>query len=620
MNQYCIDALMRKTFINLVEDFRTNLCDGSFAEDHLSQLMLSDLTSFRQLKLELTEDLDPYTYKCRHQINNLFKRYIFQNDRYTRSELEFMTLEKFKANQDRLRFYPNVRFPKKLWDVVKEARKFIIYVLGDYSLEEHLSLCSFGSRATVGVPLSRASEAQRWEPPITGSKDHISWFCDNVIAGDYYVSSYLRSRIQGSFKDTLFQEIDHLDPSLVPKKFDSLRFICPNTTIGNYYTKGIGVMMERRLKRRARHDISRLQRIHGKLAKRGSISGRLVTCDQANASDNIIAWLVSLLLPDSWVKPLEFGRIGLLHLPDGSEVDMMTFAPMGIGYTFPLQTLIFLGLLKGLDRVFCHRRSTISVYGDDLIYTDKLHPHVLRWFPDLGLQLNVDKTHSTGRFRESCGSDYYQGVDVRPFSPKTEESPLVPRMNYEAVLYKTINGLLRRWSHEEIPRTLLTLIQEIETKHTVLRVPFDYPDESGIKCFSRSDYAEYISKPSKLSQNRNGVTTFRYLGIQPHIRKELRHEPFLWKALRHNKVVDRNYGLHYISNRRELHYIRSLIDSNCNVTLSRSSLISRVIIGLPSIRSRVTGRRFKRTATHVAGFATRVRFKRRTGRTSVLVS
>jgi hypothetical protein len=87
---------------------------------------------------------------------------------------------------------------------------------------------------------------------------------------------------------------------------------------------------------------------------------------------------------------------------------------MGNGYTFPLETLIFWGLAAAC----CDRDSDATVYGDDIIIPSdrfELLAEILRY---AGFILNVGKSFHVGPFRESCGKDYFKGIDVRPFYAK----------------------------------------------------------------------------------------------------------------------------------------------------------------------------------------------------------
>jgi hypothetical protein len=55
-----------------------------------------------------------------------------------------------------------------------------------------------------------------------------------------------------------------------------------------------------------------------------------------------------------------------------------------------------------------------SVYGDDIVVRGSLAPEVLKLLRLIGFRHNPRKTFIQGQFRESCGSDWFNGKDVRP--------------------------------------------------------------------------------------------------------------------------------------------------------------------------------------------------------------
>jgi hypothetical protein len=89
---------------------------------------------------------------------------------------------------------------------------------------------------------------------------------------------------------------------------------------------------------------------------------------------------------------------------------------MGNGFTFELETLIFYVIcavcceLHGLTP-----RGAVHVYGDDLIIPTTVAGTALSLLKYLGFTPNAKKTFLSGVFRESCGGDYFEGADVRPF-------------------------------------------------------------------------------------------------------------------------------------------------------------------------------------------------------------
>jgi hypothetical protein len=411
-----------------------------------------------------------------------------------------------------------------------------------------------------------ACEAARWELPISGSEQQASWFVNNYLPSrgeqlEAFMIGYINR--QASAGKKFLADTAALRMTLVPKTFKSLRSIMPNTTLGSLHSDGMGRMMALRLKENG-YDIRRLQIVHRHLARRASINGCYVTADQSAASDNISCRLVKALLPSDWFQELLEHRIGHAILPGLKEsIEMETFSTMGCGYTFPLQTLVFLALLKGIDRAYCGGRSLISVYGDDMIYDQSLHKHVLKIFPKLGLQINESKTFCSGNFRESCGGDYYHGEDVRPFQPKTADAVTKPQ-DFEAFLYKLINGILLRWSEYSVPQTLTYLLSELHTvREKFLIVPCDFPEDAGIKV-DFFDLPSFLDGEPLASVRRVGACVrFNYLALKPKQRVESRHEPYYWRMLNGCRNEDIDYSSSSI--RASISNLQMLINSATGV-------------------------------------------------------
>jgi hypothetical protein len=235
------------------------------------------------------------------------------------------------------------------------------------------------------------------------------------------------------------------DPSFIPgNRFTTVnkdstkdRGICIEPSLNVFYQLGYGRVMRQRLLR-AGIDLRNGQDIHKRVACEASIRGHLVTMDLSNASDTICKNLVKLLLPTRW-----FGELNRLRSPKtlfgGHWYLLEKFSSMGNGFTFELETLIFLGLIYGLHRCF-HKELTVGedlfVYGDDIIFPPTYSNEVISLLGFCGMSVNERKTFVDGPFRESCGGDYFGGVDVRPFF--LEESPNEPQQ-----LISLANGLRR---------------------------------------------------------------------------------------------------------------------------------------------------------------------------------
>lgn len=536
---YSVDRLMRNIASNLARDFRNQL---SLPQQHAANAVEiydhGTVAEMRGLVWDAREDTGAYGFKCAYQMNNVFKRYRFENDLLSSDELEEAAEMQFFDNQCRLADLDLASLPAYCRHVLLWARGFCQDILGEYDLEEHLALSRFGKKASVGIPMRKAVEAERYEWPITGSVEHITWFSRVALQEDDQAREYVFSRSDG--ETPIFKVVDTLALTFVPKTFKSLRSIMPNTTIGTFYSDGLGKVIAKRLKA-AGYDIARLQERHGKLARLASITGDLVTADQSLASDNITLDLVKAIVPDRWFEALNLGRIGKVKLPSGIVVHSTTFCTMGIGFTFPLQTLVFLSLLLAIDEVYLHGRAReVSVYGDDLIYDVRMHPFVLTIFDRLGLKVNADKTFAEGPFRESCGSDYYSGVDVRPFLPKNERGSLVDRKNYELLLYGYYNGLKRRWDTVECPLTFTYLLDELDqVSRGICRVPWNYPDQSGVKVDTPYDMLGIAYRLAPLKFGKHGQVFFKYLRFTADTYEETRHAPYLWRCLGDSADVDR---------------------------------------------------------------------------------
>lgn len=146
---------------------------------------------------------------------------------------------------------------------------------------------------------------------------------------------------------------------------------------------------------------------------------RYETLDMSKASDRNSYALVEYLFDGLKLWPyLRASRTPGTVLPDGRELIYKKFAPMGSAVCFPVQASVYYALsvaalhLSGMPLLLAYRK--VYVYGDDLI-VPRGYFHVLNdAFESVGLKFNRDKCCTSGRFRESCGLDAYDGVDVTP--------------------------------------------------------------------------------------------------------------------------------------------------------------------------------------------------------------
>ena len=223
----------------------------------------------------------------------------------------------------------------------------------------------------------------------------------------------------------------------VPKTAKTLRVICKGPHVNTYVQTGFGKNI-RELLRHAGVDLSDQTR-NQRLAKLGSLHGELATMDLKAASDTISRELVRYLLDPEWYSLLDQIRCkqGFLR-EENTWIHYQKFSSMGNGCTFELESLIFWALCKSCLEINGGEQ-TLSVYGDDLIVPTVHYESVAKVLGFAGFSLNTQKSFSTGRFRESCGADYFDGVNVRPIFLKKAIS------NAES-LFKLANSI-RRYAH-----------------------------------------------------------------------------------------------------------------------------------------------------------------------------
>lgn len=483
------DQVMKMTWKTLVRDFRSVLEDPFFLQD--AEMALNGSIQRLREFVYPNRMLQPYKkHKAEYQMENLFKRYIFADDKYTQQELTEKTYDKFYETQLRIGVPREFSYRSKL--VLQLARKHCKEILGDFNEEEHVEHCKFGIRAAAGVRLKESFLDERFRGPVSGSREHLAWFkavleSDDLLSRSIYEQQDdLRKEMdpEGLLKKynldrrIITNEVIGLRWTAVPKSWKAGRFILPNTNVGGFYSYGLGRMIGKRLASVGLH-LKTLQGVHRRWVKRISRTRSHVTADLSSASDSFTRQLVMMLLPRKWWNVIKYGRITSME-NNGELVHLTSFMTMGIGFTFELQSLLFYSILLAIQEL-AGLKGRISVYGDDLIYPIKMHPYVSAVFNDLGLILNMEKTYVKEEFRESCGEDCYCGIPVRPFQPEGSCASY-GRKRYAMFLYKIYNGLQARWDPQEINGTLHMLRNELlRVEPALCQVPPRFPDTSGIK-------------------------------------------------------------------------------------------------------------------------------------------
>jgi len=215
----------------------------------------------------------------------------------------------------------------------------------------------------------------------------------------------------------------------VPKTLKTPRIIAMEPAHMQYAQQGLMELLIHNLEKSRR--LGKMigfidQSINQEMARSGSKSGKLATLDLSEASDRVsLRHVVSLLKPyPSLYAAVMACRSETADVPGHGIVSLSKFASMGSALCFPIEamvflTIIFLGIEKRLMRPLTSNdilryHGRVRVYGDDIIIPTGEVPSVVEALETFGLKVNSAKSFWTGKFRESCGGEYYDGESVKP--------------------------------------------------------------------------------------------------------------------------------------------------------------------------------------------------------------
>lgn len=484
--------------------------------------------------IELTESLEIQQYSSvvdhyvKTQFVALVKKYPFTEDEAPGFNPEGTAWKKFLAAEHRCKRV-NQRstalrngdgFPYA--DILPHMRGFIVGVLGvkpDY--DAIYDLCDFGPGASVGVTgdrtnLGRKLLAERWTVTRLALSlatralwQHEQIRCllleKPIACLDYEnFSKIVAGRVE---------LVTHNNISFVPKTFKTKRSIASEPLLNGFLQKGIDVFMRRRLKDRCAIDLDlRDQALNSEMARIGSLGGSntYVTIDLSAASDSLPTSMVKLLLPAEWYDLLDRTRSHLYRYRDG-VYPYHKFVSMGNGFCFPLQTVIFASVAYAAAQV-TGTPLDFRVYGDDIIVRQSdalLVQEILRY---LGFRTNPDKTFCFGPFRESCGTDWYSGLDVRPVY-------LDFRFDTNVDLYKFHNATLRSYLCYDLFEDVRSYLREVCPPEVRFVRPFH----------GNPDAAFTVARDEAMRSN--------------HTFWDRRHWGWKWREVKHTPVRDQLRGL-----------------------------------------------------------------------------
>lgn len=306
------------------------------------------------------------------------------------------------------------QFSSRVEQVFQTARRKIARVLGKVPKFDELQY-RFGPGATTATKKKDASTRQKLQAGIQCSEDLFPMAKAILEEVPHLASLHsVLDRIDEEGEEWMSVPVDvtygRLD--FVPKNAKIYRITVIEPLLNSMFQLAIGDFLFRRL---AAFGLNlRDQTLNQCYAMVGSLSGDLATLDLKSASDTIALELVYAFLPLEWAVLLRAGRTGKVIAPSGVVINQEKFSSMGNGYTFPLESLIFWAITSACTQ----KGDIVNVFGDDIVCPTAAVPLVKESLNAFGFWVNELKSYDEGPFRESCGKDFYRGIDVRPYYQK----------------------------------------------------------------------------------------------------------------------------------------------------------------------------------------------------------
>lgn len=425
----------------------------------------------RQDLQEIVDTLEVYGDLAKARLDilkvSLFKKFLgTPKDEHAK---HVQALERFSATNERIKLFNSTFKPSKLTQYMADDFAYALQCEDPLSLNVCANLGKCGPGASFGHKFDPDFFSKMFYGHLTHTSEALIFHYRKTITDRWLSAELVRAKRRPAVR------LDGSKITTVPKDESKRRTICTEPVLNMFYQLGAKTWFERVLKRHHNIDVSNQQDHNRRLAKEASLTGRFATIDLSDASDSISTALVKAVLPKDVHDTLCMLRADKARV--GSEwVPLHMFSTMGNGFTFVLMTMLLSTLIRSVYRINgIHPKANVNyaVFGDDLIVSTDMYPHILQALADLGFIPNQDKSFATGFFRESCGADFIRGYNVRGIYCKG--------LNNEADVYSLFNRLVR-WSSASginLDPLLVRLVRDLEDK--ILLVPPDLPDTAGIK-------------------------------------------------------------------------------------------------------------------------------------------
>lgn len=313
-----------------------------------------------------------------------------------------------RANR-RIRHY--ARYPDRLSGVLREVfdeTKLLLWrMLGDLPDFTDFEHCGYGPGLTYGQQRDQRNLYYK----ISGDQT-VTPRC-RKFALEVLSKLYPRWMQHLAVSGKTLTEVWGNRITFVPKSSETHRTIAIEPSLNVLLQNGI----DRVIRRRAQQWGLRLndQDYSINRMRTGFAEGAVATIDLSSASDSVCIEALRWLLPPEWFDLVDTVRSEFYTLDKGETFSRYEkFSSMGNGTTFPLESVLFFALARVCTRRAGELEHTVRVYGDDIVCHPRAAALLIEALRFLGFRTNTDKTFVFGRFRECCGTDIYDGIDIRP--------------------------------------------------------------------------------------------------------------------------------------------------------------------------------------------------------------
>lgn len=321
-------------------------------------------------------------------------------------------------------------------DVIKNTPTFVNDLQDQYERVGHVLFREF---------LSRVANRLHLEGPVP---KHGRGSTADRISGNrkYRISEWTRRL------DEVFPFMDHLSSSYslalanlscidirepwderpvrvisVPKTLKTPRIIAMEPSYMQFMQQGVLTILREEIERDYLLEpllSTKDQTPNQRAAFEGSLSGNLATLDLSEASDRVSNLHVRSLFKRFSVidEAVQATRSRMADVPGFGIMYLSKFASMGSALCFDMEAMVFLTVIFcAIESRLGHRltrkdvkslQGQVRVYGDDIIVPVEYTQTVVDYLEAFGFKVNLRKSFWNGKFRESCGKEYYNGHDV----------------------------------------------------------------------------------------------------------------------------------------------------------------------------------------------------------------